>query len=117
MSATTVGEEGSEQGRVETEPVAAQPADGAKQEGTPPDDGGTSPRFGGGVEVADPAGTGSAGTGNPDGVVGCSTSVPSSPPSLSEWLNEVRANRVWPDGGRCWKVEAIGTQPGQIGPV
>lgn len=115
--ATAADAEGSEQGRVKIEPVAAKPGDGnVKEEGTPPiDDGGAGPRDdGGGVEAAKATGTGSTGgSSNPEGAVGCSGSVRSSPPSLSEWLKEVRANRVFPDGGgRCRKIEALGRRAG-----
>lgn len=103
--ATAADAEGSEQGRVKIEPVAAQPGDGdVKEEGTPPiDDSGAGPRDnGGGLEVAKATGTGSTGgSSNPDGAVGCSGSARSSPPSLSEWLKEVRANRVLPEVERA----------------
>ena len=108
--ATTADAERIEQVRVKIEPAAAQPRDGdVKKESTPPEDGGAGPRDnggggggggGGGREVAKPAGTSSTGgSSNPDGPVGCFANVRPSPPSLSEWLKEVRANRASPDGG------------------
>lgn len=123
--ATTADAEGSEQGRVKIEPAGAQPRDGdVKKESTSPEDGGTGPRDnvgggGGGGEVAKPAGTGSTGgNGNPDWAVGFSASVRSSPPSLSEWLKEVGANRSSPDGGVQYrKIKAIARRAGQVGPV
>ena len=117
----------SERGHDEIAPVAARSGKGAKKEEImPPDDGGCgAPQDEGGAEVAKPAGTGSssgsdrddgvapsrdggrakpastssAGVSRPDGAEGRYAHVRASPPSLSEWLKEVRICHVFPGGG------------------